>query len=124
MASRASIPQMLTQSRHVMTSPSVATFELYERKGTLDEVAYSLALFWAPLSVLFSLASVVLVITIVGVFLLPLVGIAALVLNVYFAYLATESSLNLEPGGKTWSVLLLAALGSFLVSFLVALIIG
>jgi len=181
MATSSSIPQMLTQSRHVLTSPSVATFELYETKGslrdaliymgvaaaiggllglaqgplvflsniigtllgflvftylvhwlgtqrggsgTLNEVAYSFALFWAPLSVAFSVAALLLVITVVGIFLLPLLGIAALVLNVYFAYLATQSSLNLEPGGKTWSVLLLAALGSFLVSFLVAAILG
>ena len=59
--------------------------------GTLDEVAYTFALFWAPLSVLFAVVTLLLVITLIGVVFLPLVGIAALAANVYFAYLAVQS---------------------------------
>src|SRR6056297_2304096 len=70
--------------------------------GTLDEVAYSFALFWAPLSVLISV--------------ITLVAIAGIALNVYFAYLATQASMNLSPGGQTWGVLLLAALASFVLN--------
>jgi len=92
--------------------------------GTLDEVAYSFALFWAPISVLTSIVTVLLVITLVGIFLIPLLVIAALVVNVWFAYLATQASLNLEPGGKTWSVLLLAAIGSFVVNLLVGALLA
>lgn len=181
MSMRSSIPKMLSQSRDVLTSPSAATFERYEKDGTLidaliyialaavvtgifgftagpggfirnliatligflvftyivhwlgtrrggtgtlDEVAYSFALFWAPLSVIFGLLTFLLVISIVGVFLVPLVAIAALILNIYFAYLAVQSSLNLSPGGPTWTVLILAALVSFLINFLVALLFG
>lgn len=90
--------------------------------GTLDEVAYSFALFWAPVGVLTGLASLVLVLTIVGIFLLPLLLIAALVINIWFAYMATQASLNLEPGGKTWSVLILAGLGALVVNMIVGLI--
>jgi hypothetical protein len=88
--------------------------------GTLNQVAYSFALFWAPLSVLFGVLSFVLLITIIGILALPLVAIAALVANVYFAYLAVQSSLNLQGGGTVWVVLLLAAIGTFAVNMLVA----
>jgi len=84
--------------------------------GTLDEVAYSFALFWAPLSVLISVITLILVLTLVGVLLIPLVAIAGIALNVYFAYLATQASMNLSPGGQTWGVLLLAALASFVLN--------
>lgn len=176
-----SISEMMRQSRTVLTSPSVATFERFERSGTLrdaiiyvsiaaaitgvfgltggiggflrnivgtivgfliftylvhwlgsrrggtgtlDEVAYSFALFWAPLSVLFSVVTLVLILTLVGILLVPLVALAALVVEVYFAYLATQSSMNLQPGGSTWGVLVLAALGSFVLNLIVAAILG
>lgn len=92
--------------------------------GTLDEVAYSFALFWAPVSVLTSAVTLVLVLTLIGIFLIPLLVIAALVINVWFAYMATQASLNLEPGGKTWSVLLLAAIGSAVVNLLVGALLA
>lgn len=178
--SSSSIPQMISESRAVLTSPSVATFERYEKSGnltdaliyvaiaaavsgvfglaegftgflrnvvgaligflvftylvhffgkqrggtgTMDEVAYSFALFWVPISVLTSLVTLVLVITVVGVFILPLVAIAALVLNIYFANLAVQSSMNLQAGGSTWLVLILAAVVAFVVNLLVAAIL-
>lgn len=181
MAARTSITEMISQSRMVLTSPSVATFERFESRGsltdailyvaiaaavtgifglgeglsgfvanvlgaivgflvftylvhligkrrggtgTLDEVAYSFALFWAPLSVLVAVVSLLLIITVIGVVLLPLVTLAALAANVYFAYLAVQSSMNLSTGGQTWGVLLLAALGSLLFSLVIAAILG
>jgi hypothetical protein len=87
--------------------------------GTLNQVAYSFALFWAPLSVFFGVLSFVLLITIIGILALPLVAIAALIANVYFAYLAVQSSLNLPAGSTVWTVLLLAAIGTFAVNMLV-----
>ena len=177
----AAVPDMMSQSRTVLTQPSVATFERFERagsladaviyvalaaaitgvfglaeglggfvrnvvatvvgflifvylvqwlaerrggSGTLDEVAYTFALFWAPLSVLVSLVTLLLVLTIVGVLLVPLVAIGGLVLNVWFAYMATQASTNLGAGGSTWGVLLLAALGAFLLNLLVGALLG
>jgi hypothetical protein len=180
MSATSTISEMMGQSRSVLTKPSVATFERFEKQGTLaealiyiglaaaitgifglaeglagfianivgtlvgflvftylvhwigkqrggtgtlDEVAYSFALFWAPLSVLFGIASFILVVTLVGIVLLPLLALAALALNVYFAYLAVQSSMNISGGGATWTVLLLAALGAFLVNVIIAAIL-
>lgn len=92
--------------------------------GTLTEVAYSFALFWAPLSVLFGVVSFVLLITLIGILALPLVALVALAANVYFAYLAVQSSLNLPAGGTIWTVLLLAAIGTFAVNMLVGAVLG
>ena len=91
--------------------------------GTLDEVAYTFALFWAPLSVLFAVVTLLLVVTLVGVVFLPFVGLAALAANVYFAYLAVQSSMNLRGGATTWAVLGLAALGAFVVNLVVGALV-
>lgn len=181
MAASSSVSEMFDQSRAVLSSPSVATFERFENRGTLrdallyvgvaaaitgvlglsgglggllrnvlatlvgffvftylvywigkqrggtgslDEVAYSFALFWAPLSVIFAALTLLLLITLIGVIFLPLVGLVALAANVYFAYLAVQSSMNLRGGGPSWTVLLLAALGSLIVNLLANAVLG
>lgn len=86
--------------------------------GTLDQVAYSFALFYAPLSVLFAAITFVLVITLIGIILVPLVAIVAIVANIYFAYIAVQASMNINPGGTAWLTLLFAGLGSWVVSTL------
>ena len=91
--------------------------------GTIDEVAYSFSLFWGPVAALTAVASLVLLVTIVGIFLIPLLLIASLVVNVWFSYMATQSSLNLPAGGPTWMVLILAALATFLVNVIVGAIL-
>ena len=92
--------------------------------GTLDEVAYTFALFWAPLAVLFGVVSLILAITIIGILALPLVWVAAIAANIYFAYLAVRSSMNLRGGGTTWTVLLLAGLGALVVNIIVSALFG
>lgn len=181
MTANSSIPEMLRQSRAILTSPSVANFERFEGRGnladaliyvtvaaaitgvfglaegiggflrnilgallgfliftylvhwigtrrggtgTVDEVAYSFALFWAPLSVLFGVAAFLLAITIIGIVLIPLVLLAAFVINIFFAYLAVQSSLNLEGGGPTWTVLILAAVASLVLNLIVGALLG
>ena len=91
--------------------------------GSLDEVAYTFSLFWAPLAVIFGILTFVLLITIIGILLIPVVGILAIVVNIYFAYLAVQSSMNLPPSGKVWMVLLLAAVGSFVVNIIIGAIL-
>lgn len=175
------VSNMISQSREVLTQPSVQTFERFENKGTVreaviyvaiaalitgvfnltgglsgflsgiiatiigflvftylifwigkqqggtgtyDQVAYSFALFWAPLSVIFAALTLLLVITIIGIILVPAVALAALAANVYFAYLAIQSSMNLPAGSKVWVVLIVAAVGSFLVNMVVGLTLG
>lgn len=176
MLESASVGTMISQSREVLTKPSVATFEKFEKSGglqqaliyigiaaaitgifgifggigafisgilstligflvftylvfwigkqqggtgTLDEVAYTFALFWGPISVLAGVLSLLLTITVIGILLLPLVAIVALVAQIYFAYLAVQSSLNLPAGSKAWLVLILAAVGSFIASAII-----
>jgi hypothetical protein len=92
--------------------------------GTLDSVAYTFALFWAPINVLFAVISLILLITLIGIFLIPLLVIAALVINVYFAYLAVQSSMNLHESGKIWVTLGIALLGTLAVSIAVALLLN
>lgn len=180
MTQRSSIGTMVQHSREVLTKPSAATFERFEREGTfadaliyvaiaaaisgifglvngiggflsqilltllgfmvfvylvhyigtrqggsgtLDEVAYSFALFWAPLSVLSALLTLLLVITLVGILLLPLLGLAVLAANVYFGYLAVRSSMNLTESGKAWLTLILAALGVLVFNLIVGAIL-
>jgi len=77
--------------------------------STLDQVAYSFALFWAPLSVLFAAIVLILLITIVGILFIPAVVIIGLIANIYYAYLAAQSSLNLSEKSKIWITLIVAA---------------
>ncbi len=87
--------------------------------GTLDQVAYTFSLFWIPLQIAVAVVGLVLVITLIGIFLLPLLGIAALVVSVYFAYLATQSSLNMTDATKLVITLLAGLIASGVVSNIV-----
>lgn len=91
--------------------------------GTLDNVAYTFALFWAPINVLVAAVSLILLITLIGIFLIPLLVIVALVINVYFAYLAVQSSMNLRESGKIWVTLVVAFVGTLLASMVIAAIL-
>lgn len=91
--------------------------------GSLDQVAYTFALFWAPITVLFSVLTLLLIITLIGIFLVPLLGLVTLAANVYFAYLAVQSSMNLRESGKIWLTLLVAAVGTFIVDLIVGAIL-
>ena len=88
--------------------------------GSFDHVAYSFALFWAPLAVLFGAVTLVLVVTLIGLIFVPLVAIAAIAANVYFAYLAVQSSMNLRESNKIWITLVVA----FVATAAAQLIIG
>ena len=92
--------------------------------GTLAEVAYTFALFWAPLNVAFTLALFVLVISVVGLTVIPLLAILALGLNVWFAYLATRASLNFTSAAMTITTLILAGAASLLVNLAFAALLA
>ena len=91
--------------------------------GNLDQVAYSFALFWSPMAAIFAVIALLLIITLVGILLLPLLPVAMLVVNLYFAYLAIQSSMNMRESGKIWLTLLVAAVGTFVVDLIVGAII-
>lgn len=84
--------------------------------GTLDEVAYSFALFSVPLSVIGSILGLIPIINII-------VGLVLLVLQIYLGYLAARSSLNLD-GGRAIATLILAALASTVVVGIIGGILG
>ena len=90
--------------------------------GTFDEVAYTFSLFWAPLAVIFGVGSLILAITIIGIVFIPFWLILGLVANIYFAYMAVQSSMNIEQGGKAWGTLILAGLGTLVFNILLGLI--
>ncbi|HEY0604952.1 MAG TPA: YIP1 family protein [Herpetosiphonaceae bacterium] len=178
--STASLSEMFNSSIAVLTKPSVAPVEMYERRGTLqtaliyvaiaavvgavigllggiagavgsfvsvfitfllftgttyyvgksqggtgtfDEVAYTFSLFWVPLSLASTVIITILAITIVGLCLVPFVALAVLVAQVYFAYLAVQSSMNLVDRNKVLITLAAAAVVTFLGNYLITSII-
>jgi Yip1 domain len=86
--------------------------------GTLDEVAYSFALFWAPLAVAGAIATMLL-----GWALGTLIGLAQLAASVYFAYLAIQSSMNFGDSSKIWTTLVGAIIGYLAVFFALTLFV-
>jgi hypothetical protein len=101
--------------------------KLYNGNGTWDEVAYTFSLFIAPLIVVS--AALGFVVALLGWIPLlgALVGLAGfvvslvlLVVQVYYAYLAVQSSMNLRDQSQAITVLGL----SFLASFVIMVVIG
>jgi len=176
-----SIPEMVNQSRAIISSPSVATFERYERHGTLtnaliyvgiaalisgvlglvngfgglisgvvlgiagfvvfsglvfwigkrffngtgnwDEVAYTFSLFWAPLMVVGGVLTLLSVVPILG-FLAGLASIAMLFVQVYFGYLAVQSSMNITDQGRAIGTLALAFVGTIVFYALIGVLLA
>ena len=87
--------------------------------GSLDEVAYSFALFYVPISVLSSVLGMVLLATLVLACLAPLVWLAAVVAYAFFAWLAVQSSMNLRNSTKTLITLGAAVLVTLVVRILI-----
>ncbi len=175
-----SIPEMVNQSITVITNPSVATFERYERRGTLtnaaiyvgiaalitgllgvfggglggaisgaigalinfflftglvyyigkqqggtgsfDEVAYTFSLFSVPLSIIGAVVGLVIAIFAWIPIINLLVGLAGLLValvvlaaQVYFGYLAVQSSMNLTDQTKAIITLGGAALATLVI---------
>jgi Yip1 domain len=173
------IPEMINQSIEVVTSPSVPTFEKYEKNGTLgnatiyvaigaaisgllgifsggiggaisgvlvalaqffvftglvyyigqqqggsgtwDEVAYTFSLFSVPLTIIGAVVGLVLgllifipIINILAGFAALIISLLLLVAQIYFGYLAVQSSMNLREQNKAIITLVLAAVGTFI----------
>ncbi|NJM05481.1 YIP1 family protein [Candidatus Gracilibacteria bacterium] len=188
MQQRTSIPQMVAESRDVISNPSVSTFERYEHRGTIadsaiyigiaaliaallsfslgpigmigsaistvisffiftglvyfigrqmggtgnfSEVAYTFSLFSAPLYVIGGLIALLMllfawvpilnvIVGLIGV----IVALGILVVQIYFGYLAVQSSMNISDTGRAIITLVLAAIGSLIVRVLVGGIFG
>jgi hypothetical protein len=177
---QASIPEMFNQSKMVLATPSVATFERYERSGTLvnaaiyvgiaaliagllgltggiagliggvlgalaqffiftglvyyigksqggtgtfDEVAYTFSLFIAPLIVIGAVVSLFGIIPLLGPVFVFVVALILLLVQAYFAYLAVQSSMNIADTAKSFLTLGGAVIGTFLIMFLINIVL-
>lgn len=188
---RRSVPlqEMINESIQVVTSPSVATFERYEKNGTTtnaaiyvaigavisgilgffsgglggliggvisallvfflftglvfsigkqqggtgtwDEVAYTFSLFIVPLTIanavltlIFGILGIVPILGILTNFVGFVISILLLVVQVYFGYLAVQSSMNLREQGKAMMTLGLAWLGTVGALLLLSVLVG
>ncbi len=93
--------------------------------GTFDEVAYTFALFSAPLTVIEAvLALFGRAIPLLGCLIGLPIAIALLVARVYFGYLAVQSSMNLRDSGKAIITLIAAAVISLIVAIVIGSIFG
>lgn len=88
--------------------------------GTLDQVAYTFALFVIPLQIVVALIGLILTITLIGIFLLPLLGLAAIAASAYFAYTAIQSSMNMTDSTKVVITLIAGVLASMVVSGIIS----
>ena len=90
--------------------------------GTFDEVAYTFSLFWAPITVIGAVIGLLAAIPLLGCILgLPL-SLALLVAEIYFGFLAVQSSMNLSDRTKAIVTLILAALVSLVFSVIMSVI--
>ena len=87
--------------------------------GTIDQVAYTFALFYIPLQILTSLIAFVLVVSVIGLLFVPLLPLAALAASIYFGYLAVQSSMNMTDSTKIVITLVLSAIVSGFVGFII-----
>jgi hypothetical protein len=93
--------------------------------GTYDEVAYTFSLFWAPLAVIGAVIGLIgrvlpLLACVIG---LP-VALALLAAQIYFGYLAVQSSMNIRDSGRAIITLVVAAILAFIVNVVIAGIFG
>jgi hypothetical protein len=99
--------------------------------GTWDEVAYTFSLFVVPLTIVTAILSLI-----VGIFArVPLISILTnsagflvqifiMIVQVYFGYLAVQSSMNLRDQTKAMLTLGLSWVGTLIVLFIVGMIGG
>lgn len=89
--------------------------------GTLDEVAYTFALFVVPLGILWPVAlAVLLAVPILGWCLLPFAFIAVIGAYIFYGFLAVQSSMNLFNPTKSLMVLSVAALAMVVGNILIS----
>lgn len=86
---------------------------LFKGTGTYPEVAYTFALFYVPISVV---SSVIGIIPILGALVAFILGLV----NIYFGYLAVQSSMNLRDSTSAIVTLVLSYIGSAVIGGIVA----
>ncbi len=177
-----SLSEMVNSSIVVITKPSVSTFEMYERRGNLqnaliyvaigavisgilgligggvfglisgiigavvsflvftyavffigktqggtgtyDEVAYTFSLFNVPLQIVGALLGMIAGLAPALACIAAPVSLVLLAANIYFGYLAVQSSMNLRDTTKAIITLVGAAVLSFIVSLVIGIVLG
>lgn len=104
---------------------------MFAGTGNWDEVAYTFSLFTAPLILLGALVGLIIVLFSWIPVLNLLVGLAGLVVallmlavQIYYAYLAVQSSMNIRTGSQAAITLVLAFLATLLVTTVLASIVA
>lgn len=93
--------------------------------GTYDEVAYSFSLFSVPLAVIGAVVGLIgRVLPLLGCLVGLPISLALLVAQIYFGYLAVQSSMNLRDSGKAIITLVVAAILSLIVTVIIGMIFG
>lgn len=82
---------------------------LFKGTGTFNEVAYTFALFYVPLSILGTLLGII---PVLG----WLAGFVIMIAMIYFGYLAVQSSMNLRDTTSSVATLVLSGIASMIVS--------
>lgn len=90
--------------------------------GTFDEVAYTFALFIAPLTIIGGLFGIVAAIPIINL-LVPILGLVLLAVQAVFAFIAVRSSMNITDKRTALITLGGAVIATFIVQLIVAMII-
>lgn len=104
---------------------------MFAGTGNWDEVAYTFSLFTAPLILLGALVGLIVVLFSWIPILNLLVGLAGLVVallmlavQIYYAYLAVQSGMNIRTGSQAAITLVLAFLATFIVSAILTSIVA
>ncbi len=93
--------------------------------GNYDEVAYTFSLFTVPLAVVGAVVGLIgRVLPLLGCLVGLPIGLALLAAQIYFGYLAVQSSMNLRDSGKAIITLVVAAILSFIVTLIIGVIFG
>ena len=93
--------------------------------GTYDEVAYTFSLFSVPLAVIGAVFGLIArILPLLACLVGPPIWLALLVAQIYFGYLAVQSSMNLRDSGKAIITLVVAAILSLIVTAIIAAIFG
>ena len=93
--------------------------------GTYDEVAYSFSLFSVPLAVIGAVFGLIArILPLLACLVGPPIWLALLVAQIYFGYLAVQSSMNLRDSGKAIITLVVAAILSLIVTVIIGMIFG
>lgn len=91
--------------------------------GTFDEVAYTLALSYVPIALVLTAVNTLLAITIVGLLLVPFVYALGWGVQIFYAFMGLQGSLNVRSPTVVGLVMIVSALAAWFAQMLLAWIL-